>query len=307
MTREFDLENLFNRKLVVVSGKGGVGKTTVSLALAILAARRGKKVLVAEVNSEEQVSHLLDRSPIGYRETRLLPDLWPDLWGINIQPKKAFEEYVLMQIKFRKLYRAVFENRLVRYFIDATPGLGDLMCIGKIYSLVDRYDLVIVDAPATGHSMALFEIPSIVSKAVRVGPLKTEADRIDRLLHDSKKTVMTLVTLPEEMPIAEAVEMRRNLEEKLKLSLGPLFLNQFQKTAFVEKEKTEIEKRKKEMDPSLWKVLDLEMTRAEMSAVYSERLAAEAKGHPIVPIPFIYSTRFRLKEIETMAAEIEKR
>ena len=148
MKNTFNLDRLLNHKLVVVSGKGGVGKTTVSLALGLLAAERGKRTLIAEINSEEQIAHLLERAPANYHESGILPNLW----SMNIQTKKAFEEYVLARLKFRSLYKAVFENKLVRYFIDATPGLSDLMCIGKVYELVKSYDLVIVDAPATGHS-----------------------------------------------------------------------------------------------------------------------------------------------------------
>jgi anion-transporting ArsA/GET3 family ATPase len=289
---------------LIVSGKGGVGKTTVSLALGLLAAERGKRTLIAEVNSEEQVAHLLERPPIGYQETELLPGLW----GINIQPKKSFEEYVLLQIKFRSLYRAVFENRFVRYFIEATPGLSDLMCIGKIYALVDDYDLVIVDAPSTGHSVALLEVPSIVAGAVRVGPLKTEAEKIDLLLHDPSKTEAVVVTLPEEMPVAEAVEMSRRLEEKLKLPLGPVFLNQVQNNAFTTAEKGELSKLKKERganDP-VWKRIELQIARAELSEEYAARLAEALKKQPVVPIPFIYSTHFGLTEIQSIAATIEK-
>src|SRR5262249_22674278 len=152
--------------------------------------------------------------------------------GINISSQKAFEEYILGQIRFKRLYKAVFENRLVRHFIEAAPGLSDLMEIGKVYSLTKSYDLVIVDAPATGHGVSLLEIPGIVSEATRIGPLKTESDKIIRLLHDAESTQAILVTLPEEMPVTEALEMNERLEKKLGIALGPLFLNQFPESPF---------------------------------------------------------------------------
>ncbi|MBI3541121.1 MAG: ArsA family ATPase, partial [Deltaproteobacteria bacterium] len=267
--------DLLSHRLLIVSGKGGVGKTSVSLALGLLAAQQGKKTLIAEIDSEEQVAHLLERPPIGYKETELLPNLW----GINIRPKKAFEEYVLMQIKFRSLYKAVFENRFVRHFVEATPGLADLMCIGKVYDLVTsdivkHYDLVIVDAPATGHSIALLEIASIVAGAVRIGPLKTEAEKINSLLHDPIQTQLMIVTLPEEMPVMEAIEMTKLLRSHLKLEVGALFLNQVQEEPFTAEEKEELIGFKKEFGPQhdLWKVIDLQIMRHELSEEYSKRL-----------------------------------
>lgn len=298
------LEELLNHKLLFISGKGGVGKTTVSLALGLLAAQREKKTIIAEVHSEEQISHLLGRPPIGYQETELLPGLW----GINIDPKKSFEEYILLQIKFHALYKAVFENKFVRHFIEATPGLSDLMTIGKIYTLTTHYDLVIVDAPATGHGVALLEIPSIVANAVRIGPLRTEAGKIDAMIHDKEKTQVSLVTLPEEMPMTETIELVEKLEN-LNLSLGPIFLNQVQSRAFNASERSELRALRKngpEKDP-VWKILDLQMTRAQLSEEYADRLKEEIRDHPLVPIPFIYSSQFGLLEIESVAAAIEAR
>ena len=296
METKLNLERLLGRQLLVVSGKGGVGKTTLSLALGLLAAQRGKKVLVIEVNSEEQISHLLERPPIGYRQTELVAGL-QGLWGINIDPRNCFEEYVLRQIKFRKLYRAVFENRYVRHFIDATPGLSDLMCIGKIYELTKCYDLVIVDAPATGHGIALLEIPSIVSRAVRVGPLRTEAEKVDLLLHDASKTEVVLVTLPEEMPVTEALEMNRSLKERLQLPLGPIFLNQFHNESFTASEK-------KEMTPPP-KAIRILLSQTERSEEYGERLKEGIPDRPVITIPFIFSTHFGLSEIQGVASALE--
>lgn len=305
MESEPALESLFDHRLLIVSGKGGVGKTTLSLALALIAVEKGKKVLIAELNSEEQVAQILERPPVGYRETELLPGLW----GINIEPKKAFEEYVLKQIKFKTLYKAIFENRYIRHFIEATPGLADLMSIGKVYSLVNDYDLVIVDAPATGHGIALLEIPSIVADATRIGPLRTESERINILLHDKEKTKVVIVTLPEEMPVTEAIEMHQTLTEKLKLSVGPIFLNQFQTEDFTPSEEKELKSYFKESDdqnpPMLAQILQLLLIGAERSQKYKKMLQDEMNESPVISIPFIYSPRFGLSELQTIAEALE--
>ncbi len=304
MKQRFDLDGLLAHQLLIVSGKGGVGKTTLSLALGLIAAEKGIRTLIAEINSEEQVSQILERPPLDYQETELLPNLW----GINIQPKRSFEEYVLLQIKIRTLYKAVFENKFVRRFIEATPGLADLMSIGKVFELTRRYGLVIVDAPATGHGIALLEIPSIVGSAVRVGPLKTEAEKIDGLLHDAARTRVVLATLPEEMPITEALEMTESIEEKLHLPLGPLFLNQVQPRPFTGEERKEIARFLKPRGPedTIARILNLQIARAELSDHYGRRLAESFNRSPIVPIPFIFSARFGLPEIQAIAAHLEE-
>ncbi|HSA60078.1 MAG TPA: ArsA-related P-loop ATPase [bacterium] len=294
-----NLDSLLERKLLVVSGKGGVGKTTLSLALALLAASRGKRTIVAEIHSEEQVAHVLERPPIGYKETELLPNVW----GVNILPKQAFEEYVLMQIRFRGLYKAVFENRLVHNFIEATPGLGDMVSIGKVYALCGRYDLVIVDAPATGHGLALMEIPSIVSQATRMGPLKSDADKIDRLLRDASQTQVVLATLPEEMPVTEAIEMNASLDRRLGLPLGPFFLNQVEERVFTDAERKKIDRGS---DTPALRILRLLAARSDLSAEYAARLEREVRPRPVVRIPFVYSPHFGLAEIQVVASEIER-
>lgn len=302
MEPKFSLDALLRRRLLFVSGKGGVGKTTVSVALGLAAAERGKKVIVAEIHSEEQVSHLLERPPVGYKETELVAGL-KGLWGINIDPKKSFEEYVLLQIKFRKLYKVVFENKYVRHFIDATPGLADLMSIGKVYALTNEYDLVIVDAPATGHGIALLEIASIVSSAVRVGPLRTEADKIEQLLHDDRRTQILLVTLPEEMPVTEVLEMNEILDKRLDVPLGAVFLNQFHGDPFTATEKKEMCKISK---PGLARILEIQLTRGEFSKMYRERLKKGIPDRPIVPIPFCFTPHFGLSELQTVAGFLSR-
>lgn len=291
-----DLHELFSKKLILVSGKGGVGKTTVSLALALLAAERGKKTLLAEINAEGQVAHLLERKPIGYPEEKILPGLW----GINIVPRKSFEEYVLLQIKFKTIYRAVFENKFVRYFLEATPGLGDLMCIGKVYATTDSFDLVIVDAPATGHGISLLQIASTVAKAVKIGPLKTHSQKIDELLHDPARTQVVQVTLPEEMPVTESLEMQAWLKQA-RIPSGLFFLNQFRNNPLTPEEADEFEGLKNKLSPAPLKAMALEQTRAELSSSYYKLLQKELSDVTILKIPFLYTPEFKLSEVQQVA------
>jgi anion-transporting ArsA/GET3 family ATPase len=225
------LSSLLDRRLVFVSGKGGVGKTTVSLVLATIAARLKKRVLLVEMNSSGRIPLYFGAESAGHDE---LP-LAPYLTAINILPKKCFEEYVLERVRFRALYETIFNNKYVTNFLGATPGLSEILMLGKIAQLEKKtkgrllgepcYDLVIVDAPATGHGLSVLEVPKVLESAVKLGPLHAHAVEILALLGDAQKTAFALVTLAEEMPVAESREYIHALREKTHLHFGPIFIN----------------------------------------------------------------------------------
>ena len=149
--------SLLQREILIVTGKGGTGKTTVAAALGLWAARAGKRTLLVECNGSQQLPTLFGRSSEGYTPTRL----HPGLSAMSITAEEAIEDYVVKQIKVRKLYRMVFRNRIMGPFMDVVPGLHDAVHLGKVYDLIEddktrgrpNWDLIIVDAPATGHGL----------------------------------------------------------------------------------------------------------------------------------------------------------
>lgn len=226
-----NLSSLLDRRLIFVSGKGGVGKTTVSLVLATMAAQLKKKVLIVEMNSSGRIPLYFDAESAGHDEIPLAPYLTT----INILPKKCFEEYVLERVRFRALYETIFNNKYVTNFLGATPGLSEILMLGKIAQLEKKtkgrlsqescYDLVIVDAPATGHGLSILEVPKVLESVVKIGPLHAHAVEILALLGKAQKTAFVLVTLAEEMPVAESREYIQALREKTNLHFGPIFIN----------------------------------------------------------------------------------
>ncbi len=230
---------LLDRRLVVVTGKGGVGKSTVAAALAACAARAGKRVLVCEVNAPERVAPLLGAPPAGaaIRQAR------PGLFTVDVTPAEAMREYGLMILKFRTIYDAVFENRLVRHFLRMVPSLGELVMLGKILHEAraeergrPRWDLVIVDAPSTGHAVQLLRVPRAMLGTVPPGPLRHDAEWMHAWLLDPEKTALAIVTLPEEMPVNEAIDLDQQLRSQVGLRPAALVVNALPERRFDEAE-----------------------------------------------------------------------
>src|SRR6266702_861718 len=205
------LDTLLGRRLLFLSGKGGVGKSVVGAALALLARDRGKRVLMVEIASPLEAARYFGASPSGPRETEVVPGLFT----VNLDSAGVMEEYVRHVVKIEMLARRILESPIYHRFFAAAPGLKELMTLGKLLVLAEahegwsrrpRYDLIVVDAPATGHGLSLLKVPVAASEAVPVGPVGRQARRLLGLLRDKKKTGLVIVTVPEEVGIqAQAV------------------------------------------------------------------------------------------------------
>ncbi|MBL8601025.1 MAG: ArsA family ATPase [Myxococcales bacterium] len=222
--------DLLNRRFLAVIGKGGTGKTTVSASLALLAASRGKRVLVAMSQARERMSAMLETSFIGSEVSTILPNID----AVNLDPDACLEEYGMMVLKVRALYKAVMDNRLVKGFLRAVPGMDAWAMLGKtLYHVKEtdsagrpRYDLVILDAPATGHGLQMLRVPKVITEVAPPGLLRREADDGLRILRDPALSGMVVVTLAEEMPTAETEELYPQLTRDLGLPIGRLVINQ---------------------------------------------------------------------------------
>ncbi|MBA3542457.1 MAG: ArsA family ATPase [Deltaproteobacteria bacterium] len=207
---------LFDRRLILVVGKGGVGRTTVAAAIARECAARGRKTLLFETNAADRLGAYFDKPPVGLEPTQLAPDLF----GLNTNPAAAIAEYGLMILRFKTVYEMVFENRVTKAFLRAIPGLDDYALLGKAWFHTTEekrgkpvWDTVVFDMPASGHSVSMLRVPTVIMETVPEGPLTRDARTVRELLADRTRTAAVLVTLAEEMPVNEAVELEGKLTQ----------------------------------------------------------------------------------------------
>jgi len=299
---------LLDKKFLFVVGKGGVGKTTVAAALGLAAARDGKRVLIAMTNVKERLSQLLECEPIGEDVVHVTENLH----AVNMNPQAALEEYGMMILKIRSLYKAIFENRFVRAFLRGTPGLEAWSMLGKAYFHAvghgpegdGDYDLVLLDAPATGHGLDMLRVPGVIVNVAPPGLLRREAERALELFQTPEKAGVVLVTLPEDMPTNESIELYRALTDELKMPVHRVVVNSVLPRLFEPKERAGIAALHEHLEggplESMGRAARL---RALREGVQDESLKILADAIPVerTRLPHIFSPEFRRKAVESLS------
>jgi anion-transporting ArsA/GET3 family ATPase len=218
------------RRLVIVTGKGGTGKTTVTAALALGAAARGQRVLVAAVDRDARLPTLLSPrpAPLAYQPALARENVWV----CHIEPFEALGEYLGLQLGTRRLVDPVLRQRGFRQLLLASPGWRELITLGKVWHFEQMrergrpiYDLIVVDAPATGHSLTFLDVPRVVVSAVRAGPLRHHTERVEALIEDRSRTLLLPVALAEELPARETVELIARARSELGVAIDCVVVN----------------------------------------------------------------------------------
>lgn len=209
-------------KLVLVTGKGGVGKTTVSAAIAQLAAAQGRKTLLVEFDNQ----HPSTTAIYGQAPTYEPRSVAPDLYVANLDWMNALAEWVERVVGIRRVVGMILKNRMVQRFLDATPGSREVVLLSKLVWLCEEYDLVVVDLPASGHAVSVLQIPWMVMRLFATGPIRQKGEEAKALLGDPG-THLVMVAIPEEMVVTETLETWARLKEQAPVVKIPLVvLNQ---------------------------------------------------------------------------------
>ena len=224
------VDDLLAKRLLFVTGKGGVGRSTVAAALGLVAARRGLRTVLAEVAGQERLSRALGGEAAGFEEVELAPGLFT----ISIDPEHALEEYLRVQMPARAMAEVLSASRAFQYFAAATPGMRELLTMGKLWELAqvqrrtrgaEPFDLAIVDAPATGHGLAILRAPATFAQVARVGPIAHQAGAIHAAITDRSHTGVVAVAHAEEMPVTETLDLRDALRADPGVPLVRVFVN----------------------------------------------------------------------------------
>lgn len=301
---------LLDRRFLFVTGKGGVGKTTFSAALGLAAAKRGKRTLIAMVECQERLSKLLGTAPIGPH----VVNIGPNLDAVNMTPEIALEEYGVMILKVRALYRAIFENRLVRAFLEGTPGIEAWSMLGKAFfhasppEGLPEYDLVIVDGPATGHALDMLRVPAVIHEVAPPGLLRKEADRALDFFRDPFQSGVVIVTLPEDMPTQETIELHEKLTKELRFPVASIVANEVLPELFRASERDLVEGLAARLDPgspahSAARAARARSLRERVQAASLELLESKLPG-PFLELPQLFVEHFGRDEIETLSRAI---
>jgi anion-transporting ArsA/GET3 family ATPase len=223
------MTSVFERELLVVTGKGGVGKTTLATALGLLAAERGLRTIVVEVGDQDRLPALFGLPVQG---SGVESELQKNLWSISIDPDRALLEW-LQRLGGRVSGRVLASSSTFQYFAAAAPGTKELVSMVKIWELTQGrrrrgrggYDLVVLDAPATGHALGMLDSPRTFGAIARVGPVAAQARRLSELLENPARSSYLAVAQGTEMAITETLELQERLHEQLGRDLDAVIVN----------------------------------------------------------------------------------
>jgi anion-transporting ArsA/GET3 family ATPase len=305
---------LFDRRLIFVTGKGGVGKSTVSTALGLLAARRGLRTIVAELASQDRVRQAFEGQAPGEGETFEEVELAEGLFTISIDPQSAMEEY--LKVKTGAVGQVLGSSRLFHGFAMATPGMRELLSVGKVWELAqferrtrgaDTYDLVIVDSPAAGHGAAILRTPRTFAEIARVGPIAHQGRTIAATIADHAFTAVVAVSTAEEMPVNETLWLRDTLAAD-ELRLEAVIVNACYPERFTAADRRKLEAARASSSSPLaaaaLRAALSEQARAAGQRAQLRRLH-EGLGLKLLELPYLFAEQIGPPELDRLADTLD--
>jgi anion-transporting ArsA/GET3 family ATPase len=285
-------------RLVIVAGKGGVGKTTVTAALSLMAAHAGLKTLIVEVEGKSGLSSAFDAEDLGYDEIELAAGVR----ARTLTPDQALLEY-LEDHGMRRLSKRLTSTGVLDVVSTAVPGIKDILVLGKVKQLEREgpADFIVLDAPAAGHAVTFLTSAKGLLDAVRVGPVRKQAEDVQELLTDPSRCQVLLVTLPEETPVNEAVETASRLRDKVGVRISAIVVNGLYPPLAAMP--ADLDTVSQEEATALRAAADFRSARHELQEEQVARLV-EQLDLPQLHLPFLFSPELGPGQVEELAAAL---
>jgi hypothetical protein len=312
------MASLLDRKLLVLTGKGGVGKTTVSAALGLLAADRGLRTIVVEMGEQRRLPELFGVAP---EEAGAETALRENLWSISIDPDRALLEW-LQSLGGRVSGRVLASSGTFQYFAAAAPGARELISMVSIWKLTeDRrggrggrggrkrpggYDLVILDAPATGHALGMLHSPQTFGAIARVGPIASQTRQVGELLADRARSAYLAVALPTEMAVTETLELQDGLRRQIDRSLDAVIINGTLPRRFSAAELARIESLDGSEPVTSSAALAARAVHDRANFQHNQLARLRRRSFEVHPLPFLFVAELDLPAVERLSGHLSK-
>lgn len=309
--------HLLDLKLVFVTGKGGVGKTTVAAALASLAAEHGKRVLTCEVDAKGDLSALFESHTSDFTPREVAPNIW----SMSMDTEASLREYLKLHLRIPVVGRIGPLAKAFDFVATAAPGVREILTVGKLCWEVreGHYDLVVVDATASGHVIGQLAAPQAINDLVKVGLIRNQTDWMLDILSDPAQTGLVAVTTPEEMPVNETLELTERVAEETTVKLSAVVVNRVLPELFAQREEEIFEQlRIPETEAVLAEraggdvapVLEgarLAVTMRRTRSIHMQRLQAGLpKDLPVLLLPYLFTRTHGLRATRQMAQSLSE-
>lgn len=310
---------LLDRRLIFVTGKGGVGKSTIAASLALLAADNGKKVLLVEVDAKGNLTGFFEQPSVGFEPRAVAPGVY----AMRMDTEASLREYLKLNLRIPVFGRLGPVARVFDFVATAAPGVREILTVGKICwevreSLEGRsdWDLVVVDASASGHVIAQLAAPETIQNLVKVGPVRQQTGWMNDILTDAALTSLLVVATPEEMPVAETIELVGRARSELQVSLGPVVVNRVLPELFTHADEETFEELRQEEPleiltaragegvPAVLDAARLAVSLRRTRATHLHRLRDEL-DLPLLYVPYLFVRDHGLRVTRIVAESLE--